>query len=59
MFGSDWPVCTLSTSPKEWLEVIGFITRNAEEDQRLDSSLELRRGYIDCEHALAYSVWLL
>jgi predicted TIM-barrel fold metal-dependent hydrolase len=36
MFGSDWPVCTLSTSPKEWLEVVGFFTRKVEEDQRLD-----------------------
>ena len=27
MFGSDWPVCTLSTSPKEWVESVSSLIR--------------------------------
>jgi predicted TIM-barrel fold metal-dependent hydrolase len=34
MFGSDWPVCTLSASFKEWVEALCFLTRFAEESNR-------------------------
>jgi predicted TIM-barrel fold metal-dependent hydrolase len=29
LFGSDWPVCTLSASYKQWVEALLSITRNA------------------------------
>jgi predicted TIM-barrel fold metal-dependent hydrolase len=29
LFGSDWPVCTLSASYKQWLEALLSLTRNA------------------------------
>jgi predicted TIM-barrel fold metal-dependent hydrolase len=28
VFGSDWPVCTLATCPKEWVDVICAMTRD-------------------------------
>jgi len=31
MFGSDWPVCTLAASFKEWAETLISLTRNAGE----------------------------
>jgi predicted TIM-barrel fold metal-dependent hydrolase len=31
MFGSDWPVCTLSSCPKEWTDVVRAITHGASE----------------------------
>jgi predicted TIM-barrel fold metal-dependent hydrolase len=34
MFGSDWPVCTLSTCPKEWVDVVCALTRDASETNR-------------------------
>ena len=35
MFGSDWPVCTLASSLKEWVETLIFLTKDAgEENQR-------------------------
>jgi predicted TIM-barrel fold metal-dependent hydrolase len=34
VFGSDWPVCTLSTSPKEWADVMRALTRSASEVER-------------------------
>ncbi len=35
MFGSDWPVCTLAASFKEWAETLMSLTRDAgEENQR-------------------------
>ncbi len=35
MFGSDWPVCTLAASFKQWLEALMFLTKDAgEENQR-------------------------
>jgi predicted TIM-barrel fold metal-dependent hydrolase len=35
MFGSDWPVCTLAASFKEWAETLMLLTRDAgEENQR-------------------------
>jgi len=35
MFGSDWPVCTLAASFKEWAETLLLLTRDAgEENQR-------------------------
>jgi predicted TIM-barrel fold metal-dependent hydrolase len=29
MFGSDWPVCTLSASLKQWVEALLFLTQDA------------------------------
>jgi len=35
LFGSDWPVCTLSASYKQWLDALLSMTRNADlADQR-------------------------
>ena len=34
MFGSDWPVCTLSATFREWLEALLFLTRDAKENCR-------------------------
>ncbi len=35
MFGSDWPVCTLAASFKQWFDALLFLTRDAgEENQR-------------------------
>jgi len=34
MFGSDWPVCTLVASLKQWVEALLTITRDAEEVSR-------------------------
>jgi len=35
MFGSDWPVCTLAASLKEWVETLFLLTKDAgEENQR-------------------------
>lgn len=34
MFGSDWPVCTLSASLKQWVEALSTITRDANEVSR-------------------------
>ena len=31
LFGSDWPVCTLSATYKQWVEALKSITRNAGE----------------------------
>ena len=31
MFGSDWPVCTLSATYKQWVEALRSITQNAGE----------------------------
>jgi L-fuconolactonase len=29
LFGSDWPVCTLSASYKQWVEALQSITHSA------------------------------
>jgi len=34
MFGSDWPVCTLVASFKEWLDAAMLLTQDAGEDNR-------------------------
>jgi predicted TIM-barrel fold metal-dependent hydrolase len=34
LFGSDWPVCTLSASLKQWVEALSTITRDADEASR-------------------------
>jgi predicted TIM-barrel fold metal-dependent hydrolase len=35
MFGSDWPVCTLASSFKQWVEALSFLTQDASaENQR-------------------------
>jgi predicted TIM-barrel fold metal-dependent hydrolase len=34
MFGSDWPVCTLSASFQAWVEALCFLTRHVEESNR-------------------------
>jgi predicted TIM-barrel fold metal-dependent hydrolase len=31
LFGSDWPVCTLSASFRQWVEALQLITRDAGE----------------------------
>jgi predicted TIM-barrel fold metal-dependent hydrolase len=31
LFGSDWPVCTLSASYQQWVETLQFITKDAGE----------------------------
>jgi L-fuconolactonase len=31
MFGSDWPVCTLSASYRQWVDVLLSLTRGAGE----------------------------
>lgn len=34
MFGSDWPVCTLSASFRQWVDALSELTRNAGEANR-------------------------
>jgi L-fuconolactonase len=34
MFGSDWPVCTLAATYKQWVEALQFITRAWSETER-------------------------
>lgn len=34
IFGSDWPVCTLSASLKRWVETLAFLTQGANESER-------------------------
>jgi predicted TIM-barrel fold metal-dependent hydrolase len=34
VFGSDWPVCTLSTSPREWVDVLCALTQDQPESNR-------------------------
>jgi L-fuconolactonase len=34
MFGSDWPVCTLSAPLKKWVETLSALTQDASEEQR-------------------------
>jgi L-fuconolactonase len=34
MFGSDWPVCTLACSFRQWVEVLGEITSGCTRDER-------------------------
>lgn len=34
MFGSDWPVCTLSAPLKKWLETLSALTQDASYEQR-------------------------
>ena len=34
MFGSDWPVCTLASTLKRWVETLAFLTRGASEAER-------------------------
>lgn len=34
MFGSDWPVCTLSATLRQWVETLLLLTREAGEDNR-------------------------
>jgi len=47
LFGSDWPVCTLSASCKQWVEALSSITRSAGEanQQKLfrDNALRVYR----------------
>ena len=46
MFGSDWPVCTLAASLKQWVEALSTITRDADEASRKKLSSEnARRVY--------------
>lgn len=34
LFGSDWPVCTLSGTYKQWVNALGSLTQNADESNR-------------------------
>ncbi len=34
MFGSDWPVCTLSATYKEWVDAAMILTKDASEEDR-------------------------
>jgi predicted TIM-barrel fold metal-dependent hydrolase len=34
MFGSDWPVCTLSASLKQWVEALREVIAGASEEQQ-------------------------
>ncbi|HEY6291583.1 MAG TPA: amidohydrolase [Terriglobia bacterium] len=34
MFGSDWPVCTLSATFRQWVEALSSLTANAGEESR-------------------------
>jgi len=34
MFGSDWPVCTLAASYKQWFDALNFLVKDASEDNR-------------------------
>jgi predicted TIM-barrel fold metal-dependent hydrolase len=34
MFGSDWPVCTLAASFKQWVEALSLLTQDAAEENR-------------------------
>jgi len=34
MFGSDWPVCTLAASFKEWAETLLLLTGDAGEENQ-------------------------
>jgi predicted TIM-barrel fold metal-dependent hydrolase len=34
MFGSDWPVCTLSAPLEKWVETLSLLTQDASEEQR-------------------------
>jgi predicted TIM-barrel fold metal-dependent hydrolase len=34
MFGSDWPVCTLSAPLTKWVETLSMLTQEASEEQR-------------------------
>lgn len=34
MFGSDWPVCTLSATLKKWVETLSFLTENESPENR-------------------------
>lgn len=34
MFGSDWPVCTLAASFKQWLETLSILTQDAGSENR-------------------------
>jgi len=34
VFGSDWPVCTVSTCPREWVDVMCALTRDQSESNR-------------------------
>lgn len=46
VFGSDWPVCTLSTSPREWVDVMCALTREQSElNQRKLLSENAKRLY--------------
>jgi len=34
MFGSDWPVCTLAASYKQWADALIFLTKDAGESNQ-------------------------
>lgn len=34
MFGSDWPVCTLAASYRQWFDALNFLVKDASEENR-------------------------
>lgn len=34
MFGSDWPVCTLAASYRQWFDALNFLVKDASEEHR-------------------------
>jgi len=34
LFGSDWPVCTLSSSPQKWADTLALLTHDAGEEKQ-------------------------
>lgn len=40
MFGSDWPVCTLAASYRQWFDALNFIVKDASEENKRKLFLE-------------------
>ena len=34
MFGSDWPVCTLAASYRQWFDALNFLVADASEENK-------------------------
>ena len=34
MFGSDWPVCTLAASYRQWFDALNFLVKDASEENK-------------------------
>jgi predicted TIM-barrel fold metal-dependent hydrolase len=40
MFGSDWPVCTLAASYRQWFDALNFLVKDASEENKRKLFLE-------------------